>query len=293
MTSDDGLRGTFSIAYGVIADISTPAERGSYVSALSLGYKPIFSIQSCAQMTSNSITTAPSIGPLLGGAIGYSAGWRWIFWFLCIVSGLCLSAMVLTLPETARSLVGDGSVPPPRLSKLPLSRLYNHQQCCLEAETHVSRDKMHIPNPMKSLLILTRKDNLCLVVAGAITYTIYCCLNASLSSLFIDIYELNQLQAGLIYLPFGIGCTLSTLMSGKIIDRDYRIVAKRSGIPVEKKKGDDLARFPIEEARTRSSFLPLGIAMVAVIGFGWVLQVQTVSRFETRTEIELLLLTPI
>ena len=40
MTNDDGLRGTFSIAYGVIADISTPAERGSYVSALSLGYKP-------------------------------------------------------------------------------------------------------------------------------------------------------------------------------------------------------------------------------------------------------------
>jgi hypothetical protein len=29
--------GTFSIAYGVIADISTPAERGSYVSALSIG----------------------------------------------------------------------------------------------------------------------------------------------------------------------------------------------------------------------------------------------------------------
>ncbi|KAL8643680.1 MAG: hypothetical protein Q9226_008193 [Calogaya cf. arnoldii] len=29
--------GTFSIAYGVLVDISTPAERGSYVSALSFG----------------------------------------------------------------------------------------------------------------------------------------------------------------------------------------------------------------------------------------------------------------
>ena len=29
--------GTFSIAYGVVADIATPAERGSYVSALSVG----------------------------------------------------------------------------------------------------------------------------------------------------------------------------------------------------------------------------------------------------------------
>ena len=240
-------------------------------------------------MTLKSITTAPCIGPLLGGAIGSSIGWRWIFWFLCIASGLCLSAMVLTLPETARSLVVDGSVPLPKLSKLPFPSLYKSPQCRPEAETKPSRDKMHIPNPMKSLLILTRKDNLCLVVAGGITYTIYCCLNASLSSLFIEVYKLNQLQAGLIYLPFGIGCMLSTLMSGNIIDRDYRIVAKRYGITVEKKKGDDLARFPIEEARTRSSFLPLGVALVAIVGFGWVLQVQTVSRFEIITGTKLLL----
>ncbi|KAF7509291.1 hypothetical protein GJ744_008185 [Endocarpon pusillum] len=37
MLQSAGVAGTFSIAYGVIADISTPAERGSYVSALSIG----------------------------------------------------------------------------------------------------------------------------------------------------------------------------------------------------------------------------------------------------------------
>ena len=31
------IKGTFSIAYGVIADILTPAERGSYVFAIPLG----------------------------------------------------------------------------------------------------------------------------------------------------------------------------------------------------------------------------------------------------------------
>ena len=84
---------------------------------------------------------------------------------------------------------------------------------------------------------------------------------------------------------------LSTLMSGKIIDRDYRIVAKRYRIKVEKKKGDHLAPFPIEEARTRSSFLPLGVAAVAIVGFGWVLKVQTVSPSETIMRTELLLST--
>lgn len=31
------LVGTFSVAYGVIADMSTPGERGAFVSALSFG----------------------------------------------------------------------------------------------------------------------------------------------------------------------------------------------------------------------------------------------------------------
>ena len=49
-------------------------------------------------------------------------------------------------------------------------------------------------------------------------------------------YEEN-FQSPMVSLPiyrrlFGIGCTLSTLISGKIIDRDYRIVAQRYGLLV-------------------------------------------------------------
>lgn len=185
--------------------------------------------------------------------------------------------MVLTLPETVRNLVKDGSVPPPRISKLPLSCLRSHERSSMEAETDVQRDKLHMPNPMKSLMILTRKDNLCLVFSGGILYMLNCCLNASLSSLFIEIYKLNQLQAGLIYLPFGLGCTVSTLVASKVIDRDYRVIAKRYGLPVEKANGDDLARFPIEEARTRSTFVPLGVTTAVIVAFGWTLRFRTVG----------------
>ncbi|KAH7370028.1 major facilitator superfamily domain-containing protein [Rhexocercosporidium sp. MPI-PUGE-AT-0058] len=65
-----GISGAFSIAYGVVADISMLSERGSYVAALSFG-----------------ITTAPALGPLMGGALSYSLGWRWIFWFLLYYQG--------------------------------------------------------------------------------------------------------------------------------------------------------------------------------------------------------------
>ena len=188
--------------------------------------------------------------------------------------------MALTMPETARNLVGNGSVPPPRLSRLPLEYLIRRPERISELDTSERRIKWRLPNPAKSLIILSRKDTLCLVVGGGILYMIYSCLHASLSSLFIELYKLNQLEAGLIYLPFGIGNTIATIVSSKMIDRDYRLIAQHYGLPVEKVKGDDLAQFPIEEARTRSIFLPLAITTAAVIGFGWTLEARVVRKLD-------------
>ena len=188
--------------------------------------------------------------------------------------------MTLTLPETARNLVGNGSVLPPRLSRLPLDHLIRRSERRTESNASEGRIKWHVPNPAKSLIILSRRDTLCLVVGGGIVYTIYSCMHASLSSLFIDLYSLNQLEAGLVYLPFGIGNTVATVVSGKMIDRDYRLTAEHYGLPVEKVKGDDLAQFPIEEARTRSIFLPLAVTTAAVIGFGWTLEARVVRKLD-------------
>ena len=185
--------------------------------------------------------------------------------------------MVLTLPETSRNLVADGSVSPPKLSRLPVSFLRRRQERTSPTVSPPQSVEWHLPNPMKSLILLSRRDTLCLVVAGGILYMVYCCLHASLASLFLEIYNLNQLEAGLIYLPFGAGNTISLLYLGKIIDRDYRLVAEHYGLPLEKAKGDDLSRFPIEEARTRSVFFPLGVTIAVFIGFGWTLHARVVS----------------
>lgn len=53
---------------------------------------------------------APSLGPVLGGALADRIDWRWIFWLLVILSGICLTLLCLLLPETARSIVGNGSI---------------------------------------------------------------------------------------------------------------------------------------------------------------------------------------
>ncbi|CCT73995.1 related to antibiotic resistance protein [Fusarium fujikuroi] len=254
-------QGTFSVAYGVIADISTPMERGAFVSALSFG-----------------ITTAPSLGPVLGGAFAAGPGWRWIFWFLVMASGLCLVIMALALPETHHSIVGNGGTKPPRLYRplLPgLMRPWEHDRGPEAPITPASGRKC--PNPIKSLRILARKDVAVSIMPGSFLYTVYCCIHASLATTLVHVYHVKKWQAGLAYLPFGVGAITSTIVSSKWIDHDYRVVAEAHGLPINKASGDDLLHFPIEKARMRSVFPVTFASFASVLAYGWLMHATVVS----------------
>jgi hypothetical protein len=129
---------------------------------------------------------------------------------------------------------------------------------------------------MKSIMMLRRKDTAVSISGGALLYMLSCCVQASLSTVCIGIYNLNRLQAGLVYLPFGIGCSISTLISSKWIDHDYAVVARSHGLPVDKTSTNNLRNFPIEEARMRSIFAPAFGSIASVIGYGWAVSSHTV-----------------
>ncbi|OQE43385.1 hypothetical protein PENCOP_c003G04449 [Penicillium coprophilum] len=245
------ISGTFSIAYGVVTDVASPAERGSY-----------------AALVSFATTIAPSIGPILGGALTFAAGWWWTFWFLCIASSICLTVMVLFLPETSRHIVGDGSIPPPRMLQLPIPKTMNHWQ---NNDLDPAAVLWRVPNPLKSFTILWRKDNAIIIVACGLLYVIYTCINASLSTLFVKIYNLNQWEAGLIYLPFGIGGSCSAFISGRILDQSWHKARQAKGLSTDKAVDDNLDTFPVEKARLRVIWAPMLITTCLVIGFGWIL----------------------
>ncbi|KAI1762698.1 multidrug resistance protein [Hypoxylon sp. FL1150] len=244
------ISGTFSVAYGVITDISSPAERGSFVSAVAFA-----------------VTIAPSLGPILGGGLSYAAGWAWIFWFLSIAAGLCLIAMIFLLPETSRNIVGNGSIMPPKHLRLPIPNIMRH----CKGDDRVAQHKPRLPNPLMSLTILIRKDNAVIILGCGLLYVVYTCINASLSVLFIDIYDLNQWQAGLIYLPFGFGGMVSTFFSGSLLNKAYRQARVKRGLSTDKVVGDDLDDFPIEKARLNVIWIPMVITTCSVVAFGWVL----------------------
>lgn len=188
--------------------------------------------------------------------------------------------MALLLPETSRNIVGNGSIPPPKYLRLPIPRLMGARSP--EAD-HPPRDqpRRRVPNPLKSLVILVRKDNLVVILACGLLYTVYTCINASLSTLFIEIYDLKEWEAGLIYLPFGIGGMVSTFFSGALLDTAYRNARSSRGLPTNKATGDDLDNFPIEKARLGVIWIPMALTTCSVIAFGWVLHMETVSEVQS------------
>jgi MFS family permease len=90
-----GSSGAIALGFGVVADISTSSERGSYMGIVGAG-----------------TMMGPALGPVIGGILAQFLGWRSIFWFLVIIAGCFLIPFMLTVPETGRNVVGNGSVPP-------------------------------------------------------------------------------------------------------------------------------------------------------------------------------------
>jgi hypothetical protein len=63
--------------------------------------------------------------------------------------------------------------------------------------------------------MLFKKGNLTVIVIGSITYTVKMTLQTSLAAQCIDIYRLDYLQAGLVYLPSGVGGAIAAYSTGR------------------------------------------------------------------------------
>ena len=267
-----GSSATIALAYGVVADIATSSERGTYMSLVSIG-----------------AMAGPAIGPILGGILSQFLGWRSIFWFLTIAAGVYLVVAAIAFPETARNVVGDGSIPPPKWNmslinwwesrkRQPTSQLERtaSQQMALQVgkEKKTKRRSFRLPNPFKAISIIFEKDSGILLLYNSWIYTAFYCVISSLPFLFGQIYHFNDFQIGLSFIPFGVGCICASLCNGRMLDSNYRRVAKQCGIKVDKKRGEDMRYFPVEKARLQIVLPLLYVGIVIMILYGWVLQIE-------------------
>lgn len=265
-----GSSGAIALGYGVVADISTSAERGSYMGIVGAG-----------------TMVGPAFAPMIGGILTQFLGWRSIFWFLVIVAGCFLVPFALTVPETGRNVVGNGSVPPQgwnmtffewwdlrkqKKSEGGLSRSETAEGRRLAQAELAKGRKLRWPNPLKTVHIIMEKDMAVVLFYNALIYTAFYDIMASIPQLFAEIYGYNDLQIGLCYIPFGCGCAIASIINGRMLDRNYKKVAKEVGFAIDRKHGDDLRHFPIERARLEIIWPILSFGLACVLCYGWVLE---------------------
>jgi multidrug resistance protein len=265
-----GSSGAIALGYGVVADISTSSERGTYMGMVGAG-----------------TMMGPALGPVIGGILAQFLGWRSIFWFLVIIAGAFLVPYTFTVPETGRNVVGNGSIPPQgwNMTILEWFRLRKEQKSrnglsrsdtaegrrLAQAELAKGR-KLRWPNPLKTIYIIMEKDMAVVLFYNALIYTAFYDIMASIPQLFQEIYHFNDLQIGLCYLPFGCGCAVASFVNGRMLDRNYKKVARQIGFTIDRKHGDDLRNFPIERARLEIIWPILSFGLACVLCYGWVLE---------------------
>ena len=246
-----GSASTVALGAGVLGDITTREERGGYMGIFQAG-----------------LLVPLAFAPVLGGVFAGTLGWRAIFWFLTIYSGVFLILLVLLLPETLRSLVGNGSIPARGLAESPIAYVQRRRQQKLSPESIQAEQESGPARKTKPqidflgpLRILFGRQAICIILFLSIYYTVWQMTVAAMSTLFEQMYNLTQIQTGLTYIANGVGCILGTLTTGKFLDFDYRqIKAKHAG---------SADNFPIERARLRTMWLWAGLQCASVLVFGW------------------------
>ncbi|RYO98925.1 hypothetical protein DL764_006958 [Monosporascus ibericus] len=254
MLQSGGSSGTLALSYAVVADIAPSSERGKYMGIVGAGQ-----------------TMGPALGPLIGGILSQCLGWPSIFWFLTIITVVWMIPYVLAVPETGRKVVGNGSVPPQGWN-MTLLDYFRFRRRVRDPSAALKRQKIPIPNPFNTLAIVLQKDMAMILFYNAILYIGFMTATATLSSQFEEIYGFSQLQLGLCYLPLGVGTTIASVGEGFILDWNYRRVAKKLGVKINRKRGDDPKGFPIEKVRLQVIYLQLVVGTGVYIGWGWALE---------------------
>ncbi|CUS23977.1 LAQU0S13e00540g1_1 [Lachancea quebecensis] len=274
-----GISPVIAVNSGIMGDVTTREQRGGYV-GLTAGFQVLGS----------------AFGALIGGGVVSTWGWRAIFWLLAIGSGCSLIFSSILLPETKRSVVGNGSITPPAIwSKAPVLALPQ------------VRKRLHLDNPdyetlapkeglnlLAPLSVFRSPEIALLLLVTGLQFSLWVCHLTALSSLLQKDYNLKVAQVGLSYLPSGICTLISVVGAGRILNWNYkrrlskhelfieeatqRLMAENDNDEklVDKILSTDVSYvFNIFRARLEIMFIPLLLSGGGFVGFGWCLDAHT------------------
>ncbi|GKT72669.1 major facilitator superfamily transporter [Colletotrichum tofieldiae] len=204
---------TITIGSGTIADLMPREDRGKAVSVWSVG-----------------TILGPMVGPVIGGSLTESMGWRWMFWVISIVIGVVSITAFFVLGETYPPVLLERKAA--RLRKQTRNSNYRSSLAPEYAPGELFRRS--IVRPMRLLFCCPFVTVVCVYVA--VLYGTLYLLFATYSFVFSEVYGFSTVAVGLVFLPGGLGTLLGACYVGTFSDRTLkrRAAAGRANAPEDR-----------------------------------------------------------
>lgn len=213
-------------------------------------------------------------------------GFRSVFWFLFVLGTIILLVLVTFLPETQRSIAGDGSI---LLHSVYRPLVYFYTVARRETSENQSRPQSQASMGFKQTLVpsktLCNKDVAVLLFYGALVYAVWSMVTSSTTTVLLrEFPTLTDLELGLCFLPNGLGCVIDSTITGKIMDYNYKRVEKQYKLKNEIAlkthiKGDP--NIPYEHACLAPMLHLTVVFILSVCLYGASYELNDINRFAT------------
>lgn len=204
-------------------------------------------------------------------------GFRSIFWFLFVFGSLVLILIIMILPETLRSIAGNGTIRLKPIQQPLINLIRSSSDTPFDSDVSSFGGRITILN-MQSLFeplqCLSQKDVLATTFVGSVAFGVCTMVITTTGTVFETHYQFSIFVIGLAFLPAGAGSMLSFFLMGYLMDHDLRVVEAqyRKMYDLEKNTPLDhktLADFPIERARLRNAWWITLIFVGTTAGYGF------------------------
>ncbi|KAM0511804.1 hypothetical protein ACHAPE_009480 [Trichoderma viride] len=249
-----GSSATIALGSATVADLVTRAERGKFIGYAGMG-----------------VTLGPAIGPVAGGLITENLGWRALFWFLTILSGVLFLLIFVFLPETCRSVVGNGSIPAPWWN-MSLLAYIQHRRNRIGGGSEKPAAKKKRPNPFAALKILLHRESGIVLGFGSLMYAGYFSILTTLSNELSVRFGFSPVIIGLCYLPIGVGSITTRWTVGYLIDRNFKRHAAKAGYEFTANRQQDMSKLNVERARLEISLPLIYLSSGIALAYGWIME---------------------
>ena len=244
-----------SVGAGTVADMWEPKERGAAMGIYYLG----------------NLGVGLVLGPLLGGVLTETWGWRSTQWFLACYGGIILILIVFCLPETSpRHTVITIGLEKTRSNSESTGNEPPTTDKTTRFNAGIVRDILI--GPFHALSYLRLPAITVTISLASITFGVLGLLNISYQSTFSHApYSLSPTVVGCMYIPIGVGSLIGSIYGGKWSDSIMAREARKAGRYSDESEGGGLVYRPEDRVR-ENAWLGVGVYASLLIWYGWVVQ---------------------